>query len=81
MEEKEVNSYFINACPMKKILTLVLASAALPALAHPGHGSQNPLSPGHYVSNPEHSIPIALAVAVTVVLVTWLASRRQRISK
>ncbi len=66
---------------MKKIITLVLASAALPALAHPGHGSQNPLSPGHYVSNPEHSIPITLAVAAAVVLITWLASRRQRNSR
>lgn len=66
---------------MKKIITLVLASAALPALAHPGHGSQNPLSPGHYVSNPEHSIPITLAVAAAVVLITWLTSRRQRNSR
>jgi hypothetical protein len=81
MEEKEVNSYFIKAYPMKKIITLVMAFAALPALAHPGHGSQSPLSPGHYVSNPEHSIPITLAVAAVVVLITWFSSRRQRTPK
>lgn len=81
MEEKEVKSYFINAYPMKKIIALIMATAALPALAHPGHGSQNPLSPGHYVSNPEHSIPITLAIAAAVVLITWLASRRQHTSK
>lgn len=37
--------------------------------AHPGHGHENPLSPGHYVANPEHFIPLALTVAVSLVLI------------
>ncbi len=66
---------------MKKILSLLLAVAALPALAHPGHGTQNPLSPGHYIANPEHSIPLTLAIGATVVLITWLVNRRSRTTK
>lgn len=66
---------------MKKIATLVLLAASVPAIAHPGHGSQNPLSPGHYVSNPEHSIPLTLAIGAAVVVTFWLLSRRQRTSR
>lgn len=66
---------------MKKILSLLLAATTLPALAHPGHGTQNPLSPGHYVSNPEHSIPLTLAIGAGVVLINWLLNRRSRTTK
>jgi hypothetical protein len=52
------------------ILLLQLPAAAL--LAHPGHGTGNPLSPGHYIGNPEHSIPITLALAGGIVVVNWL---------
>jgi hydrogenase/urease accessory protein HupE len=50
---------------------ILLAIAALPVLAfaHPGHGHENPLSPGHYVVNPEHFIPLALTVAITLSIV------------
>lgn len=55
---------------MKRIfsfLILVLISVMpLIVLAHAGHGHENPLSPGHYITNPEHFIPLALAVGVVV---------------
>lgn len=58
---------------MKKlsIITLLLLPATA-VLAHPGHGTGNPLSPGHFISSPEHSIPITLALAGGIVLVNWL---------
>lgn len=66
---------------MKKLITLIPLASSLSALAHPGHGTQNPLSPGHYIANPEHSIPITLAIGTAVVLVTWLANRRSQTGK
>lgn len=66
---------------MKKLITLIPMASALSAMAHPGHGTQNPLSPGHYIANPEHSIPITLAIGTAVVLVTWLANRRSQTGK
>lgn len=66
---------------MKKIAALLLLAASAPALAHPGHGTQNPLSPGHYVSNPEHSIPLTLAIGTAVVVAMWLMYRRQHTSR
>ncbi len=58
---------------MKSFVTkLALISALLlPALAsaHPGHGNESPLSPGHYVTNPQHFIPLALTVVVSVILI------------
>ncbi|MBL7846027.1 MAG: hypothetical protein JNL40_01065 [Cyclobacteriaceae bacterium] len=65
---------------MKKILSLLLAVSTVPVFAHPGHGTQNPLSPGHYIANPEHSIPLTLAIGAAVVLTVWLLNR-QRASK
>lgn len=56
---------------MKKLATLLIFFAPVLASAHPGHGHDNPLSPGHYVGNPEHSLPIALIIAVGVVVATW----------
>ncbi len=54
---------------MKTIKSIVLGAAVfspLAVLAHEGHGHENPLGPGHYLANPEHAIPLALAVAVAV---------------
>jgi hypothetical protein len=54
---------------MKAIKSIVLGAAVfgpLAVLAHEGHGHENPLSPGHYLANPEHAIPLALALAVVV---------------
>lgn len=36
-------------------------------LAHPGHGHESPLSPGHYVANPEHFLPLALSIGVVLI--------------
>jgi hydrogenase/urease accessory protein HupE len=64
---------------MKKSITflsMLLVTAG--AIAHPGHGHGNPLSPGHYVTNPEHAIPLTLAIATGVILITWLANRLEK---
>ncbi len=53
------------------IICILLTPFAL--LAHPGHGHENPLSPGHYVANPEHFLPLALTIGV--VLIAALAYR------
>jgi len=53
------------------IICILLTPFAL--LAHPGHGHQSPLSPGHYVANPEHFLPLALTIGV--VLIAALAYR------
>jgi len=66
----------------KRITTIVLLTALLPNLgiAHPGHGHGNPLSPGHYVLNPEHSIPILLSIAI-ILTVALFERRRTTIKK
>ena len=56
---------------MFSIFCILLSPFAL--LAHPGHGHENPLSPGHYVTNPEHFLPLALTIGV--VLISVLAYR------
>jgi len=54
---------------IKKLILLTITVLPVLAFAHPGHGHENPLSPGHYVFNPEHFIPLALTVAVTLSIV------------
>jgi hydrogenase/urease accessory protein HupE len=46
------------------IVTIILTPAF--AFAHAGHGHDNPLSPGHFVSNPEHALPALLSISVMV---------------
>jgi len=53
----------------RKLILLVLAMLPVVSFAHPGHGHENPLSPGHYVINPEHFIPLALTVAITLSII------------
>jgi hypothetical protein len=57
---------------MKNLVKILWAVAlvALPmiSMAHPGHGHDNPLSPGHYLGNPVHALPIALTIAVAAIL-------------
>jgi hypothetical protein len=71
--------------PMKifaKILCgSIIAFLPLSLVAHAGHGQDNPLSPGHYVNNPEHSWPITLAIATVVVLITWLVNRKKTVTR
>lgn len=68
---------------MKKILSLFAAGVAMPsAFAHAGHGHENPLSPDHYVKNPEHAIPLTLAFVACIIVITWLSYKVQhRINK
>ncbi len=68
---------------MKKFSILLTAwAAASPAFAHAGHGHDNPLSPGHYVNNPEHAIPLTLAFVVCIIVITWFSYKVQhRINK
>ena len=70
-----------NSSNMKKFRSILLALTTVPAIAHPGHGSENPLSPGHYVANPEHALPLTLTIAAGVVVAAWLTSRKQRTSE
>jgi hypothetical protein len=66
---------------MEKIIRItmsVICIGLVPVglLAHPGHGHENPLSPGHYIANPEHFLPLALTIAAVFIAV--LAYRRYR---
>lgn len=73
---------------MKSMFKIILSSVGMittPAIlmAHPGHGHENPLSPGHYVANPEHFIPLALTVGATLLAVYayrtyWSKSRQKK---
>jgi hypothetical protein len=63
---------------MKKILVVIGGLCVSAAQAHPGHGHENPLSPGHYTGNPEHALPLALTIAVSAVLMVWGMSRLGR---
>ncbi len=63
---------------MKTITKLFILVSAFFAptfvLAHAGHGHENPLSPGHYVNNPEHSVQLLLIVVAAIAL-AWLINR------
>jgi len=54
----------------KKLILIALTVAPVFVLAHPGHGHESPLSPGHYVGNPEHYIPLALTVGATLLILS-----------
>lgn len=71
---------------MKKLVQIFTAmvlvmSTSIMALAHPGHGHENPLSPGHYVANPEHSLPIALILAAGVAFALYLNKKANRVNE
>ncbi len=55
------------------VISIFILSTPLALFAHPGHGYYNPLSPGHYVANPEHFLP--LAITIGAVLIAALAYR------
>jgi hypothetical protein len=60
---------------MEKLTRILFAAGAMllspvTLLAHPGHGHENPLSPGHYVTNPEHFIPLALTIGAVLFAVS-----------
>jgi len=47
------------------VIFILLTPVAL--FAHAGHGHESPLSPGHYVANPEHFLPLALTIGVILI--------------
>jgi hypothetical protein len=54
----------------KFFLSLAISFIApISAIAHPGHGHESPLSPGHYIANPEHFIPMALTLGVSLIAI------------
>jgi hypothetical protein len=53
----------------KSILLAIASFSPLAVFAHAGHGHENPLSPGHYLGNPEHVIPLALTILVVSLLI------------
>lgn len=68
---------------MKSLSSILLAaSASLPmvTLAHEGHGHENPWTPGHFLANPEHSIPLALAIGLVTVFIVrrYFIARKAR---
>jgi hypothetical protein len=70
---------------MKNLVKILWASVmvALPifSFSHPGHGHDNPLSPGHYVGNPEHALPLALTIAVAAIFIAWKVRRAKNEAK
>lgn len=57
---------------MEKIARVIISMVGLlltpiALFAHPGHGHENRLSPGHYVANPEHFLPLALTIGVMLI--------------
>jgi hypothetical protein len=64
---------------MKKYLLFTIAWAAvLPAFSHAGHGHESPLSPKHYVANPEHALQLTVGLGVCIVLITWISNWLQQ---
>lgn len=53
----------------KKLALIAFGGVPFFASAHPGHGHENPLSPGHYVVNPQHLIPLLLTVAISLIAI------------
>lgn len=71
---------------MEKLTRILFAVGAIiltpfVLIAHPGHGHENPLSPGHYVANPEHFIPLALTIGAVLLAAsayrTYVSKSRQ----
>ena len=60
----------------QRLLTslLILAWPAVGA-AHGGHGSTDPQSWAHYLNEPEHAMPVLLALAMGSVLMGYLVRR------
>ena len=61
---------------MKKLLSLPLSFAAtVTAFAHEGHGHTDGYTIKHYLTEPEHVIPIVVAAALAIVLVAHFRKR------
>ncbi|MEO8840459.1 MAG: hypothetical protein ABI591_00925 [Kofleriaceae bacterium] len=51
------------------------------SLAHPGHGTTDPSSLRHYLTEPLHVVALVAVLAVTIELVLWLVKRRESASR
>lgn len=60
-----------------RFILIVALVMPLVSIAHEGHGHEHPWSPGHFLANPEHSIPLTLSIA----LVTVFAVKRYFFTK
>ena len=61
------------------LLWLALLTVAVPASAHPGHGTPGGESlPSHYVTEPVHALFLVAAVAAGLVVSGWIAQRSFR---
>ena len=58
---------------MQKLLALLVCLVPATAFAHPGHGTTDPDSWSHYLTEPEHVL--ALCGAVGLVVVVWAVLR------
>ncbi|MBL7739180.1 MAG: hypothetical protein JNK14_08165 [Chitinophagaceae bacterium] len=64
---------------MRKLLSLLLMLSAIsPVWAHEGHGHTEGFTITHYFTEPEHFIPLAIAVVAVIV---WVRRRRRSAAK
>ena len=64
----------------RTLLAAVCTLVPATAFAHPGHGHTDPDSLAHYLTEPVHAIPLALAAAFVIIAVAgWrIRARRMR---
>lgn len=63
---------------MRSSLPILLALAAGPALAHPGHGHGEGGSLLHFLSAPEHAWPLGLLAVAVIAGLFVIRRHRQR---
>lgn len=64
---------------IKRLLLAILLLLPSIAFAHPGHGTTAPTSWSHYLTEPVHVVPLALAiVAVAIVALCVRHEARRR---
>ena len=62
---------------MKKVLSIVFALSPFVLSAHPGHGSGDGFSFGHYLSSGEHIILLIAAISMVGIAVRQLHKTRK----
>jgi len=56
---------------IQKILAILLLAAPLSGYAHPGHGQENPWSPLHYLTHPQHMLVVYMLIGVGATWAAW----------
>jgi hypothetical protein len=73
----------IQPLHLRSLAFVVGLAFAVPALAHPGHGSSelsaDPQSMVHYLTEPVHAVVILSAVALVLVAAGWFARHRSSV--